>query len=270
MISVLTIVKGRANALDNLLKGLESSSILPDELVVVFMNEPLRKMPTLPFPVHCYNIIESAHLPLAAARNLAAEKADGDFLIFLDVDCIPSPSLIADYQVHQKSNALLSGEVRYLRNGAIEQNDFLSAMEILSDPDPIRSDMDVIPYSLFWSLNFACQKNIYQKIGGFDEGYKGYGAEDTDFSFSAEKMKVPLQHISAKAYHQYHESFSPPLNHLEDIIGNANRFYQKWKKWPMEGWLKAFSNMDLIDWAERKITFIRKPTDEEIRAALKK
>ncbi|GGE65262.1 glycosyl transferase family 2 [Pedobacter psychrotolerans] len=270
MISVLTIVKGRANALHNLLKGLETNSILPDQLVVVFMNEPIRELPTFPFPIRCYNIIESAHLPLAAARNLAAEKADGDFLIFLDVDCIPSETLIADYQAHQDSNALLSGEVRYLRSGATAQDDFLSAMEVFSDPDPIRSDMDVIPYSLFWSLNFACQKTIYQKIGGFDEGYKGYGAEDTDFSFSAEKMQVPLQHVSAKAYHQYHESFSPPLNHLKDIIGNANRFYQKWKKWPMEGWLKAFKNMNLIDWDERKITFKRKPADEEILAALKK
>lgn len=270
MISVLTIVKGRAKALHNLLKGLETSSILPDELVVVFMNEPIREMPILPFPVHCYNIIESAHLPLAAARNLAAEMASGDFLIFLDVDCIPSLSLIANYQAHQHSNALLSGEVKYLKNGATEKDDFINNMEILSDPDPIRSDMDVIPYSLFWSLNFACRKTIYQKIGGFDEGYKGYGAEDTDFSFSAEKMQVPLQHVSAKAYHQYHESFSPPLNHLRDIIGNANRFYQKWKKWPMEGWLKAFSNMKLIDWEEQKITLKRKPTDDEIVAALKK
>lgn len=270
MISVLTIVKGRANALHHLLKGLETSSILPDEMVVVFMNEPIRKMPTLPFPVYCYTIMESAHLPLAAARNLAAKKANGDFLIFLDVDCISSASLITDYQAHQNSNALLSGEVKYLRIGATDQHDFLNAMEIWSDPDPIRSDMDVIPYSLFWSLNFACSKTIYQKIGGFDEGYKGYGAEDTDFSFSAEKMQVPLQHVSAKAYHQYHESYSPPLNHLEDIIGNANRFYQKWKKWPMEGWLNAFCNMNLIDWTEHEITLRRKPSEEEIRAALKK
>lgn len=269
MISVLTIVSGREIALCNLIKGLAASTILPDELVIVFMNEPIREMPLLPFPIRCYNLIYPAHLPLAAARNLAAEKAKGDFLIFLDVDCIPSATLIADYLKHFKSVALLSGQVRYLKNGATNQDGFLTKMEDLSTPDPIRAGLENIPYSLFWSLNFACSKTTYQKIGGFDEGYEGYGAEDTDFAFSAEKKQVPLHCVAAKAYHQYHESFSPPLNHLEDIVGNANRFFQKWKKWPMEGWLKAFEQMNLILWNERKIILIKKPSEKEIMVTLK-
>lgn len=270
MISVLTIVAGREMALSNLIKGLTANTILPDELVIVFMNESVREIPVLPFPVRCYNLNHPAHLPLAAARNLAAEQADGDFLIFLDVDCIPSATLIADYQKHTQSVALLSGQVRYLKNGATIQNGFLNKMEELSTADPIRAGLENIPYSLFWSLNFACSKTTYQKIGGFDKAYEGYGAEDTDFAFSAEKQQIPLYCIPAKAYHQYHESFSPPLNHLEDIVNNANRFYQKWKKWPMEGWLKAFEEMNLISWNEREIILIKRPTEEEIMASLKK
>jgi glycosyltransferase involved in cell wall biosynthesis len=270
MISVLTIVAGRKSALGNLIKGLAKSTVLPDELVIVFMNEPIREMPLLPFPIHCYSLMQSAHLPLAAARNLAATNAKGDFLIFLDVDCIPSATLIADYKSEIATNALLSGQVRYLKSDATYGEDFLSKMDDLSIPDPIRAGLKTIPYSLFWSLNFACSKATYQKIGGFDEGYKGYGAEDTDFSFSAEQQQVPIKSVTAKAYHQYHDSFSPPLNHLEDIIGNANRFFQKWKIWPMEGWLKAFQRMGLIEWDKQNIQLIRKPTNDEIMATLKK
>ncbi|MFD2287058.1 glycosyltransferase [Pedobacter petrophilus] len=270
MISVLTIVAGRKTALSNLIKGLAESTVLPDELVIVFMNEPTSEMPLLPFPVHCYSLMQPAHLPLAAARNLAARNANGDFLIFLDVDCIPSATLIADYKNQISAHALLSGQVSYLKSGATNADDFLSRMEGLSTPDPIRAGLETISYSLFWSLNFACSKTTYQKIGGFDEGYKGYGAEDTDFSFSAEQQQVPLQCVPAKAYHQYHDSFSPPLNHLEDIIGNANRFFQKWNSWPMEGWLKAFQQMGLIKWDGQDLRLIRMPTEEEIMATLKK
>lgn len=270
MISVLTIVKGREKALENLLKGLEMNTVLPDEVVIVFMNEPIRKMPAMPFPVRCYTIFREVQLPLAAARNLAAEKANGDFLIFLDVDCIPAATLIADYQWHQNATTLWSGTVRYLRKDATEKHNFLQLMEVWSDPDPIRGEMDEIPYALFWSLNFACARSVYHRIGGFDEGYEGYGAEDTDFSFAASEQHVPLKHVPAIAYHQYHESFSPPLNHLEDIIANASYFHQKWKKWPMEGWLKAFRDLDLIEWNANRIILKRKPARQEITAALKK
>ncbi|MGO4875617.1 glycosyltransferase family 2 protein [Pedobacter psychrotolerans] len=270
MISVLTIVKGRANALINLLKGLEMNTVLPDEVVIVFMNEPIRSIPALSFPVHCHTILKNGQLPLAAARNLAAEKANGDFLIFLDVDCIPGATLIADYQRHQNATTLWSGTVRYLRKDATEQDGFLTSMDFWSDPDPIRGEMNEMPYALFWSLNFACARSVYHHIGGFDEGYEGYGAEDTDFSFTASEMHVPLKHIPAIAYHQYHESFSPPLNHLKDIVGNANRFYQKWKKWPMEGWLKAFKDLGLIEWHPTRIILKRQPAEREIIAALKK
>lgn len=34
--------------------------------------------------------------------------------------------------------------------------------------------------SLFWSLSFAVTAREFTVIGGFDEDYLGYGAEDTD------------------------------------------------------------------------------------------
>ena len=60
-------------------------------------------------------------LPLAAARNAAARAAVGDQLIFLDMDCIPVPELVADYAGFlDAQDALLMGEVLYLPGGATE------------------------------------------------------------------------------------------------------------------------------------------------------
>jgi len=269
MTSILTLVKERDKALENLLIGLSLNTVLPDEMIIVFMNEAIRVLPSMPFPVRCFEVHSKEHLPLAEARNHAAINASGDFLIFLDVDCIPSSDLILKYQEHQRSGQLLSGEIRYLTEKAMGNKDVMSNLFHLSTPDPIRAGLSVVPYTLFWSLNFACSRETYWHIGGFDEAYQGYGAEDTDFSFTAEQKKVPIRNVQACAYHQYHPVYSPPLNHFADIIRNANRFFTKWKAWPMEGWLKAFEDKGLIVWCENEVMPIRFPNPDEINQALK-
>ena len=45
----------------------------------------------------------------------------------------------------------------------------------------------------------------------------------------------------ADAFHMWHSVSSPPWEHLEDIVTNANRFHDKWGQWPMRGWLDEFA-----------------------------
>ena len=64
----------------------------------------------------------------------------------------------------------------------------------------------------------------YDTIGGFDASYTGYGAEDTDFAFTAKEQGIDFYLSQARAYHQQHTVYRPPLNHLSSIVANANRF----------------------------------------------
>jgi len=268
-ISVLTIVKGRAGALNNLIKGLAANTILADELVIVFMNEPERNLPDTPFIIKQFSFSHREDLPLAAARNFAAKNAAGDRLIFLDVDCIPSSLLVETYLNNFQVGFLVNGEVRYLQNGFDRHADWFSELEASSEPDPIRFGMTTLPHELFWSLNFGCFAEDYRKIEGFDERFAGYGAEDTDFAFTAREQAVGMKLIAAVAYHQYHEQYKPPLNHFDDIVRNAKVFFKKWKKWPMEGWLKSFVNLGLITWDNDQLRILRKPNQQEILKARK-
>ncbi|MCF2502606.1 galactosyltransferase-related protein [Dyadobacter sp. CY107] len=269
-VSVVTIVKSRQEALQNLVLGLEKSDVWPAELVIVHMNEPASELTSENFPIRALRFDAGEKLPLAAARNFAAEQAACPFVIFLDVDCIPSPQLVGEYfNACQKAQHLWIGPVRYLRQGATSEPDFLQQMHELSTPDPVRAELREVNYALFWSLNFACSKEVYDRIGGFDTRFTGYGAEDTDFGFMARERGVPLSVADAVAYHQYHASYDPPLNHFEDILMNASTFFEKWQKWPMEGWLKKFVNAGLITWNDDRIKIVRKPNEAEIRAALK-
>lgn len=269
LISILTLVSGREKAFRNFLEGLKRSSMLPFELIVVFMNQEPSGIPDLPFMVKYLKIIDETPLPLSAARNMAAKEASGDLLIFLDVDCIPDTNLISYYSLNKQPKSLLVGPVRYLENKADEHSEFFESLMQLSTPDFIRENVNPLPYELFWSLNFACTKSTYNTIGGFDEDFKGYGGEDTDFSFKARESQIKITLINALAFHQYHPSYSPPLNHFMDIIANARLFYKKWKTWPMEGWLRKFEQIGLILRKPGEIEVLRTPEKCEIEQAVK-
>jgi GT2 family glycosyltransferase len=258
-ISVLTLVKSRQEALLNLLRGLSLNKYPDMEMIVVHMNEDSCVLPPADFPVFSFSLYTEEKLPLAKARNFAVSKASAPNCIFLDADCIPSPDFIQAYlEAFSMQDILWSGNIRYLNTRTLPDLS-TAALHLLSKPDPIRAELKVLPYELFWSLNFGCSKKVFAAIGGFDEDYKGYGAEDTDFAFKAREKGIPLELLNATAYHQPHPSYSPPLNHLEDIIGNASVFYKKWQQWPMEGWLNKFADMGYISRSNNELRIVEYP-----------
>jgi len=121
---------------------------------------------------------------------------------------------------------------------------------------------------LFWSLIFGIRRERFVELGGFDEAFTGYGAEDTDFGFRAREAGLPLLFLGGTgAFHQYHDVIDPPLQHLADIVRNARLFRQKWGIWPMEGWLAAFEKAGLLAREGDAISLLRMPTMAEVDAA---
>ena len=185
---------------------------------------------------------------LAAARNLGARTAierGAEVLVFLDADCLASDALVPRYvsALKQHPDAVVAGPVTYLSEGEMRVTD--------PDPHPARPNpapgelVDAENYALFWSLSFALTAETWRRIerefGGFDPSYEGYGGEVSDFARELERHRIPLVWVGgAHAYHQWHPVSSPPWEHIEDIVANANRFHAKWGQFPMEGWLEAF------------------------------
>ncbi len=122
--SVLTLVRGRDDRLRNLMRGLGRQGARPRELVIAWMqDEAAPDLPDPGCPVRHLHV-PGEPMPLAAARNRAAEAAGGDLLVFLDVDCIPGPGLVAAYaQAAAQGDGLFLGEVLYLPPGACDEAD---------------------------------------------------------------------------------------------------------------------------------------------------
>lgn len=246
--------------------------MIPHELIVVDMGDRQAALPLTPFPLF-RSPLPGAALPLAAARNLGARQASGEHLLFLDVDCIPRRNLIATMSgALETRDALICAEVRYL--GPLDRHlDNDEQMLTAALLHPVRSfpatglKPEANP-GLFWSLAFGIRRDSFAKLGGFDEDFTGYGAEDTDFGFRAVDASLPLLLLGGTgAFHQHHDVYSPPIQHLPDIVRNANRFHAKWQKWPMDGWLRSFEAMGLVRFNESCLVQLRDATPHELNAA---
>lgn len=191
---------------------------------------------------------------LAAARNRAAREAldrGAEVLVFLDADCVASGELLTLYAeaLARHPDAVVAGPVTYMEPGELRTTD--PAPHPARPNPPAGTTEAAEDYNLFWSLSFAVTAATWRRIaeafGGFDEGYTGYGGEDTDFARNLEKHGIDLRWVGgAHAFHQWHPVSSPPWEHLDDILANAAYFRSKWGHWPMEGWLREFEKAGAI------------------------
>jgi GT2 family glycosyltransferase len=200
----------------------------------------------------------AAGLPIAAARNAGAAAAldrGADLLVFLDVDCLPAPQLVRRYVAAAADPAaarsLLCGPVAYLPPpppGGYDLARLADAPVHGARPAPPDGELETGgDPRLFWSLSFAVTAPVWRELGGFYEGYQGYGAEDTDFAMVAAAAGVGLTWVGgATAYHQWHPTSLPPVQHLDDILRNGAVFAERWGWWPMEGWFTEFAGMGLV------------------------
>ncbi|MCJ2015126.1 glycosyltransferase family 2 protein [Methylobacterium sp. J-076] len=271
-VSVVTLAKGRPAHLRNVLLGLERQTQPPAEFIVAVMQDAPYDLPEVGFPVRQI-LVPGRELPLAAARNRGVAAATGDDVVFLDVDCIPAPGLVADYaRALSELDGLLMGEVLHLPEratlGPWDYPGLDAAAERHSDRrGPPAAGIEIChDYRCFWSLNFAIRRATFLATGGFDERYTGYGGEDTDFGKLLDRQGIPIAWMKgARAYHQYHPHHMPPVHHLESVVRNAELFEAKWGYRTMGHWLYAFKVMGLIDDTPgRPIAILRRPGPEDL------
>jgi N-acetylglucosaminyl-diphospho-decaprenol L-rhamnosyltransferase len=103
-VAVVTIARGRHDHLRRQLCSVRDGTARPDHVVVVAMGDRqlggfLDSLGTQPAP-SVVPLDTDGPLPLARARNLGASTAldlGAEVLVFLDVDCIAGPELVAAY-----------------------------------------------------------------------------------------------------------------------------------------------------------------------------
>ncbi|MCW2621188.1 MAG: sugar transferase [Frankiales bacterium] len=248
--ALITLAHGRHDHLALQAAAVGAGTRAPDPYVVVAMADPaLDGVVTGADVVHVRRDRDA--LPLAEARNAGAARAramGAELLVFLDVDCVPAAGMLARYaEAAAQTPGVLLGPVGYLPPRPVGGYD-LTGLHECARPHPARPvprEGELAPVTdpdLFWSLSFAMRSSDWSAVGGFCEGYRGYGGEDTDFAQQVVRADLPLIWVGgAWAYHQHHDDGADPADHLDDILRNATLFHRRWGRWPMSGWLTDFA-----------------------------
>jgi GT2 family glycosyltransferase len=268
--SIVTIVKGRRKQLVNLLDSVKASTTLPDDIQVVCMDNADGIVIPDGLNVNIQLRNDRHTLPLSAARNAGISTAKTENIVFIDVDCIVSPTLFENMLTTLEARNIITAYPLYLPMvpDTVDYGDLKNQ----AVPHPARMHIpagEPVGHLQFWSLIFAIQKQTFEEVGGFDESFVGYGAEDTDFAMSFHHAGIDLIFVRDYVLHQYHNKHNPPLNHFESIIANATRYLQKWNVLPMQGWLRAFQEMGLIEIGKAdNILVIQKPTSNQLTESM--
>lgn len=116
----------------------------------------------------------------AAARNLGAEKASGDILLFTDADCIPNPDWVTQMVTPILENpdvVGVKGKYRTIQRGIIPRMIQLEFEERYRKLNK-RRDIDFID-----SHSAAFRKSEFVNAGGFDPEFPRANNEDVDLSY---------------------------------------------------------------------------------------
>ncbi|MDC8000163.1 glycosyltransferase family 2 protein [Aequorivita todarodis] len=158
-------------------------------------------------------------------RNLLAEKAKYDWLLFLDADVYPSNAeFIADYlAAFSEGSSVVFGGIKYPENNVKNfslRYKYGTERESLSLAERRKN-----PYRSFITMGFAIKREVFQNIK-FNEKLAGYGYEDSVFGYGLQKNNVPLLHIDNPVVHLNLETNEVFIKKSKLALQNLMNFYK--------------------------------------------
>ncbi len=164
--------------------------------------------------------------------NQAILKAESDYIIFIDGDCIPHPEFIREHITHRKSQTALTGRRVNLsekitskltpvkiRDGYLEKNFYSIILDgLIGESYDVEKGLYVkskIIRDFFnrkkrglLGCNMSMNKSDLIAINGFDERYEAPSiGEDSDLQYRLELNGVQIKSLNniAIQYHLYHK-----------------------------------------------------------------
>lgn len=181
LFSIIIPTYNRSHQLYKCLKSIERLDFSKKRFEVIVVDDGSDSSPqkvVMHFENHfSMKLIQQSHGGPAAARNLGAIHAVGDFLVFTDDDCLVSSNWLSrlENRFNEHPENVIGGKIKNL----LENNPFASASQLIIDAAYEYYNADFENARFFASNNMAVPTALFRSIGGFNA--KFWTSEDREF-----------------------------------------------------------------------------------------
>ncbi|WP_034619541.1 glycosyltransferase family 2 protein [Chitinibacter tainanensis] len=250
-ISIVVSTYNRPDALEAVLTGLSNQSnskaiawevIVADDGSSKETKEAIQRI-AQSFPTKLTHIWhEDKGFRLAAIRNLSVQHAAGEYIVFIDGDCIPMHDFLEKSKKIAERNYVVAGNrillnqeqtSRILSNPASYFNPSLTKWFTLYLQKKsnklfpkLRIPLGVLrkARSTKWEILKGCNIGVWKtdfiQIGGFDESFSGWGHEDSDFAIRLLNYGIKIKD----------GRFAVPVIHLWHLENDRGHQRENWEK----------------------------------------
>ncbi len=249
--SVIVSTYNRPDTLERVLHSLDQQTSQDFEVVVAddgSSEETSNLIKTMTEQVHypLHHIWQEDHgFQAAAARNKAVAASRGDYLIFLDGDCLVRPDFIQQHLALAESGRFVPGNRAMLTQSFTEN--VLEHKLSITDWSLRRWLLcrwqggieRILPFIRLWlgplrklrpqswhgvkTCNLGIWRSDFVAVNGFDEAYIGWGHEDADLAIRLIRAGITRKdgRFAVPVIHLWHR-----LNDRSDLTANENRLEQ--------------------------------------------
>ena len=113
----------------------------------------------------------------AANRNHGARLARSEWLAFTDDDCLPQPGWLEALAAMAIDADVIEGRTQ--TPGAVDS--------------PFEEHVENEHGGVLWSCNFAVRREVFERLGGFDEDFREAGGEDMEFAWRVQRAGLRVR-----------------------------------------------------------------------------
>lgn len=233
-ISFIVLTYNRADALLAVLRSLASQCHAGHEVLVADDGSSAEQVdvfkkncPSFKCPVrHVWH--PDSGFTASAARNLGAYHSTGDYLVFLDGDCVPGSSFVEAHAALAEKVCFVNGSrvllsERLTRRVVSNELDLLDQELLFWITARFKGDSNKLLHLLGWpssllrfqsgfkwkgirSCNLAIWRHDFFAVNGFDETFEGWGHEDADLVLRLSHSGVMRKNgfWATEVYHLWH------------------------------------------------------------------